>query len=590
MKQAQKKDGCCREDGSSCCQDQPLKNRSAMLTGTPGGDDWTKRAHARSMLRAVGFKDEDFEKPIVTLATPYTNATPCNGHIRDLGDMVQQEIEQAGGKPFNFGTPVLTDGEAMGMKGMKYSLVSRDLIADCIELMHEGYQADALFTLSGCDKTIPAALMPIARTNAIGITLYGGSIRAGHYKGQDLTIVSTFEAIGAKSANKISDEDFHGIECNACPGFGACGGMYTANTMSSAIEVMGMSLPGSSSNPAVDKNNKISKEKQQDCVDSVKALFHLMEKGIRARDIMTKRAFENAIVMVMALGGSTNAVLHLIAIAHEADITLTLEDFERIGAKVPLIGNFKPFGKYVMEDLFNIGGVPMVTKYLLNHGLLDGDCLTVTGKTLAENVANAPEFPTNQDVIYPIEKPYAPAGNHIAILHGNLARDGAVMKLSGKEMKQHKGPARVYDGEEAAMDAILAGEIHKGDVLVIRYEGPKGGPGMREMLSPSSALMGAGLGKDVALITDGRFSGGTHGIMVGHMAPEAYDGSPLAAIKEGDTITIDLDKKTIDVELSDQEIEKRLTAWKHPASEHSRGVLAKYRRLVSSATKGAVTS
>lgn len=580
----------CNGDCNCSCESNELKNRSKLLTGDPDSPDYYTRAHARSMFRAVGFTDEDFQKPYVTVACPYTNITPCNGHIQDLGEIVMEEVERQGGKPFIFGTPVVTDGETMGFEGMKYSLVSRDVIADCIEMMHEAYASDGLFTLNGCDKTIPGALMPIARTNAIGITLYGGSIRPGHYKEKDLTIVSTFEAIGAKSAGKISQEDFHGVECNACPGFGACGGMFTANTMSSAIEVLGMSLPGSSSHLAADEHNLISEEKKQDCIDSVKALFNLMKLGIRARDIMTKKAFENAITVVMALGGSTNAVLHLIAIAHEAGVEITLKDFERIGAKTPLIGDFKPFGKYVMEDLDKVGGVPMVTKYLLQQGLLHGDCLTVTGETLAENVYNAPAFPKNQDVIHPIDKPLAAVGHHIVILHGNLAKDGAVMKLSGKEMKMHKGPARVYDGEEEAMEAILGGAIQKGDVIVIRYEGPKGGPGMREMLSPSSALMGAGLGKDVALITDGRFSGGTHGIMVGHMAPEASEGGTLALLKEGDIINIDLQKKTIDVEVADSELSKRRKVWKHPEPQYKRGVLAKYAKLVSSASKGAVTS
>ncbi len=581
----------CNGDCNCDCNDeQNLKNRSTLLTGDPYSGDYYKRAHARSMFRAVGFTDEDFEKPFITVACPYTNVTPCNGHIQDLGNIVMKAVEEHGGKPFIFGTPVITDGETMGFEGMKYSLVSRDVIADCIEMMHEAYAADGLFTLSGCDKTIPGALMPIARTNAIGITLYGGSIRPGHYKGKDLTVVSTFEAIGAKSAGKISDEDFRGIECNSCPGFGACGGMFTANTMSSAIEVLGMSIPYSSSHLAADEHNNISKEKKQDCVDSVKALFNLMERGIRARDIMTRDAFENAITMVMALGGSTNAVLHLTAIAHEAGVKITLKDYQRISDKTPLLGDFKPFGKYVMEDLDRIGGVPMVTKYLLKHGLLNEDCITVTGKTLAENVKDAADLPKNQDVIHPVEKPYAPPGKHLVILHGNLAEDGAVMKISGKEMDMHKGPARVYNGEEEAMEAILDGQIKKGDVLVIRYEGPKGGPGMREMLSPSSALMGAGLGKEVALITDGRFSGGTHGIMVGHISPEAYEGGALGLLKKGDIINIDLKKRTIDAELSKEELQKRKAAWKQPEPRYKRGVLAKYAKLVSSASKGAVTS
>lgn len=573
-----------------CEDNRSLKQRSTLLTGTPGGQDWVKRAPARAMFRAVGYKDEDFEKPLITVACPYTNATPCNAHIQKLGDIVCEEVEKTGGKPIFFGTPVVSDGETMGMEGMKYSLVSRELIADCIETMHEAYAADGILTLSGCDKTIPAALIPLARNNSIGLTLYGGTILPGKLKGKDLTVVSIFEAVGAVSGGKMSEKELYDIECNSCPGDGACGGMYTANTMASAIEAMGMSIPGSSSHPAVDTKNQISKEKRQDCIDSVNALFGLLKKGIRARDIMTREAFENAIVVVMALGGSTNAVLHLLSLAHEAEVSLTLEDFDKIAKEVPLLGDFKPFGKYVMEDLFKIGGVPMVMKVLLDAGLLQGNCLTVTGKTIKENLENAPKFPKNQDIIYPINKPLAKEGNHIRVLRGNIAPDGAVMKISGKELTQHLGPARVFHTEEAAMNAILNGSIKKGDVMVIRYEGPKGGPGMREMLSPSAALMGAGLGKDVALITDGRFSGGTHGIMVGHISPEAQVGGPIAFINEGDTIKIDLEAKTIDLLISEKEMKKRKAAWIAPKQQYTRGILAKYATLVSSASKGAVTS
>ena len=573
-----------------CCKGK-LKQRSGLLTGMPGEKDWVKRAPARAMMRAVGFTDKDFEKPLITVACPYTNITPCNAHIRDLGDIVASGVEKNGGKPVVFGTPVVTDGETMGMEGMKYSLVSRELIADCIETMHEAYAADGILALSGCDKTIPASLIPLARNNSIGITLYGGSIRPGHYKGRrDLTIVSTFEAVGAVGAGKMSEEELHKIECASCPGNGACGGMYTANTMASAIEALGMSLPGSSSHPAVDTQNNIFSDKRQDCIDSVRALFHLMKKGIRARDIMTRAAFENAITLVMALGGSTNAILHLLSLAHEADVKLDLSDFERIGKRTPLIGDFKPFGKYVMEDLYNIGGVPVVMKMLLNAGFLHGDCLTVTGKTVAENLQNVQDRPENQDVIYGLERPLAKPDHHIIILRGNLAPEGAVLKLSGKEMQFHKGPARVFECEEDALNAILDGKIKKGDVVVIRYEGPKGGPGMREMLSPSAALIGAGLGKDVALVTDGRFSGGTYGIMVGHISPEAQAGGPLAMVKEWDIINIHLKTRTIDVDLAKGEMEKRRKNWKAPELKYKRGVLAKYAKLVSSASKGAVTS
>jgi dihydroxy-acid dehydratase len=570
--------------------DRPLKHRSSLLTGTPGGADWAKRAAARAMLRAVDFTDDDFVKPIVTVACPFTNATPCNDHIRDLGDILFREIEKAGGKPFLFGTPVISDGETMGMEGMKYSLMSRDLIADCIETMHEGYAADGILTLSGCDKSIPGALMPILRNNSIGLTLYGGTILPGRYKGEDLTVVSAFEAVGAHGAGKITDEELRQVECHSCPGAGSCGGMYTANTMASAIEAMGMSIPGSASHAAVDRENRISQEKGKDCVDSVVAFMGLLDRGIRARDIATKEAFENAITVMMALGGSTNGVLHILALAHEATVPLALDDFQRIGRKVPLLGNFKPFGKYVMADLDRIGGLPMVMKTLLGAGLLCGGCLTVTGRTVAENLAEAPTVPGGQDIFFPPERPYAPPGRHITVIRGNLAPEGAVLKLSGKELTHHTGPARVFEREEDALDAILAGNIRKGDVIVIRYEGPKGGPGMREMLSPSAALMGAGLGKDVALVTDGRFSGGTHGIMVGHIAPEAQAGGPIAVVREGDRITINLRDRSISLEAGEAEIAARLSRWNAPEPKYPRGVMGKYARLVGSASHGAVTS
>lgn len=567
-----------------------LKQRSNQLTSTPGAEDWAKRAPSRAMLRAVGFSDEDFTKPIITVACPYTNITPCNAHIRDLGDIVSQAITDNQGKPVVFGTPVISDGETMGMEGMKYSLVSRELIADCIEMMHEGYTADGMLTLSGCDKTIPAALIPLARNNSIGLTLYGGTILPGKLHGEELTVVSIFEAVGKFSAGSIDAKELHQVECHSCPGNGSCGGMYTANTMASAIEALGMSIPGSAAHPAVDEHNKISKEKQQDCVNSTKALFNLLEKGIRTRDIMTRKAFENAITVVMALGGSTNAVLHLLSLAHEANVDLSIDDFEKIGAKVPLIGDFKPFGKYVMADLSKIGGIPLVMKHLYQHGLIHGDCLTVTGKTVAENLKDVPDLPSDQGVIYSLDKPLAPPSKHILILRGNLAPDGAVLKLSGKEMLEHTGPARVFECEEDALNAILENKIKKNDVIVIRFEGPKGGPGMREMLSPSAALMGAGLGRDVALITDGRFSGGSHGIMIGHVSPEAYTGGPLAIVKEGDIITIDINKRTLDVKLSADEIKKRLGSWAKPKAKYTRGVLAKYAQLVACASVGAYTS
>lgn len=567
------------------------RERSSKLVGDkPGTAEWNKRTAARAMLRAVDFNDEDFSKPIVTVACTHTNATPCNAHMNELGVVLQKEVEATGGKAFVFGTPVISDGETMGTSGMRYSLVSRDLIADCIETMHEGYLADGMITLGGCDKSIPGALMPILRNDSIGVMLYGGSILPGHLDGKDTTIVSSFEAIGARGAGKIDDSQLGRVERNSCPGSGACGGMFTANTMSSIIEAMGMSVPYSAAHTAVDRSNTLSTDKIEDCKRSIAALFTCMERGITSRQICTKKAFENGITVCMALGGSTNAVLHCLALAHEAEVDLTIDDFNRIGDGVPLIGDFKPFGKYVMADLEKIGGVPMVMKYLLDKGMLHGDCMTVTGKTVAENLADVPSgLPAGQDVILPIEKPYAPAGNHVVVMRGNLAPEGAVIKLSGKELEQHRGPARVFESEEEALDAILAGNIVDNDVVVIRQEGPKGGPGMREMLSPSAAIMGAGLGKTVALITDGRFSGGTHGIMVGHISPEAALGGPIGLLKEGDIVCLQPQKRLLEVEISEEEMKKREMNWRRIDKGRTRGVLRKYERMVSSASQGAVT-
>ncbi len=567
-----------------------MKRRSEEITGRKNTEKWVERTAARTMLRAVRFTDEDFDKPIIALAVPHTNGTPCNDHVRALGDIVQSAIEDAGGKAIVFGTPVVSDGISMGTEAMKYSLVSREVIADSIELMTEGYRVDAVITLSGCDKTIPGALMPIARNDLIGLTLYGGSILPGEYQGKALNIVSAFEAIGAHCAGKIDAEELHAIECHACPGAGSCAGMYTANTMASAIEALGMSLPGAASNLAVDEGNEISAEKRKDCARAAQAVVALLKSGITARDIMTRKAFENALTVAWALGGSTNAVLHILALAHEAGIELTLADIEQVTAKVPLLGDFKPFGQYVMNDLHKIGGLPMVMKTLLEAGFLHGDCITVTGRTIAENLADAPLRPENQDVFYSPEQPYAPANKHIRVLRGNLSPEGCVLKLSGKEMTRFTGPARVFDREEDALKAILAGKICAGDVLVIRYEGPKGGPGMREMLSPSAALMGAGLGKDVALVTDGRFSGGTHGIMIGHVSPEAQMGGLIAVVQEGDDIEIDLSHGTLNLKLDEGAIAERLAQWQAPHPRYPRGVLAKYATLVSSASCGAVTS
>lgn len=580
----------CSSENCKCASNKSLKHRSGALTGTPGGKDWIKRTPTRTMMRAVGFRDEDFEKPLITVSCPYTNITPCNAHTRELGDLLVQELEDAGGKSILFGTPVVTDGESMGMEGMKYSLVSRDLIADCIETMNEAYAADGCIALSGCDKTIPASLMPLARNNNIGVTLYGGTILPGKSGDKDLNIVSAFEAVGKFSAGKMTAEEVHEVECNACPGCGSCGGMYTANTMASALEALGMSVPGSASHPAVDRQNKISANKKQDCKKTVTALFHLLKKGIHTRDILSRESFENAITVVLALGGSTNAVLHLLALAHEANISLELDDFNQIAKTIPLLGNFSPFGTYMMEHLDNIGGVPMVMKMLLDAGLLHGKCLTVTGKTLAENLKDAPAYPSGQDVIYPLERPLALPEHHIMVMRGNLAEEGAVIKLSGKEVLEHTGPARVFECEEDALDAVLNHKIQKGDVMVIRNEGPVGGPGMREMLSPSAALMGAGLGKDVALITDGRFSGGTHGIMVGHMAPEAAVGGLIGLVEENDMISINLQKRTVSLEVPAKTIAARKKKWRKPEPKYTRGILAKYAKLVSSASYGAITS
>lgn len=570
---------------------KPLKQRSKALTSVPGDETWMKRAAARAMMRAVGFNDQDFEKPIIAVATPYSNITPCNAHIKDLGDIIFQELERLSTKPYIFGTPIVTDGQSMGMEGMKYSLPSRDLIADSIEMMTEAYAADGAITISGCDKTIPGALMPLARNNGIGITLYGGTVLPGEYQGKKLDIVSIFEAIGARSAGKITEAEFAQIEKRAIPTCGSCGGMYTANTMATAIEAMGMSLPGSSSNPAMTFNGRISEAKYTDCLNTARALINLLKKGIKARDIMTKQAFENAITVQMALTGSTNGVLHLLALAREAEVDLSLDDFDRINARTPIMANLKPSGAYVMYDLYRIGGLPMVMKELLRAGLIHGDCLTVTGQTIADNYADAPGIPPDQDIFYSFESPLKEPGRHIIILKGNIAPDGAVFKQSGKYLvdKSHTGPARVFDSEIEANDAILNGEIVKGDVVVIRYEGPKGGPGMREMLSPTSALAGRGLTYDVPLITDGRFSGGSHGLITGHITPEAWEGGLIGLINDGDQITIDPGNHTLELHLSEKEIKTRQKAWKQPKSKYKRGVLAKYRATVSDASHGAVT-
>ena len=541
------------------------------------------RSPNRAMLRAVGFTDTDFEKPIVGVANGHSTMNPCNAGIGPLAVRAEAGLREAGAMPQTFGFPTVTDGIAMGTEGMKFSLVSREVIADAIETAVQSQFMDGVLVIGGCDKNMPGAMIAMLRMNIPAIFCYGGTIKPGYWKGQALTIVSPFEAVGAFSAGKMSKEDFDGIEKNACPSFGACGGMYTANTMSSAIEAMGLSLLASSTmaNPDPEKGDSVAQ--------SAKALVNAIKKQILPRDIVTRKSLENAVAVVMATGGSTNAVLHLLAIAHAAGVPWTIDDFERIRQKVPVLCDLKPSGKYVATDLHRAGGIPQVMKMLLEAGLLHGDCLTITGETIAEVLKDVPAQPrADQDVIRPIDKPMYQQG-HLAILKGNLAPEGCVAKITGLKNPVITGPARVFDSEDAAMKAILADQIRHGDVLVIRYEGPRGGPGMREMLAPTSALIGKGFGDSVGLITDGRFSGGTWGMVVGHVAPEAFDGGNIALIHEGDSVTIDAHKLLIQVNVSDEELAKRRAGWKQPAPRYTTGVLAKYSKLVSSASKGAVT-
>ncbi len=544
--------------------------------------DDPKRAPNRAMLRAVGVTDEDFKKPMIGIASTWSEVTPCNIHIKDLAVSSKKGARNAGGVPLIFNTITVSDGISMGTKGMNYSLPSRDLISDSIETVVGAENLDALVTIGGCDKNIPGCMMAIANAEVPAVFVYGGTIAPGNHNGEKLDIVSVFEGVGQHSAGKMDDEQLRQVECKACPGPGSCGGMYTANTMSSAVEAMGMSLPGSSSNPAT------SEEKVADCEAAGEAVYRLLEKGIYPKDIMTKEAFENAITVVMALGGSTNAILHLLAIAHAIDVDLTMDDFNRIQKKTPHIADLKPSGKYVMEDLHRVGGVPAVLKLLHENGYIHGDCLTVTGKTMAENLAEVPSLAEGQDVITPLDEPKRVDGP-LVVLKGNLAPEGAVAKLSGVKVKVHTGPARVFNTEEAATEAVMSGDIKEGDVLVIRYIGPKGGPGMPEMLSVSGILVGKGLGEKVALLTDGRFSGGTHGLVIGHVAPEAQVGGPIALLEEGDTVTIDTVKQTISIDdVSEEDMEERRKKWVAPPLL-KRGVLGKYAHNVSSASKGAVT-
>jgi dihydroxy-acid dehydratase len=542
-----------------------------------------ERAPNRAMLRATGFGDDDFAKPIIGVANGYSTITPCNMGLNGLTERAIAALRNAGTMPQVFGTITISDGISMGTEGMKYSLVSREVIADSIETVSNGQSLDGVLVIGGCDKNMPGAMIAIARLDIPALFVYGGTIKAGHYNGQDLTIVSAFEAVGSYSAHKITEAEVIEVERHACPGAGSCGGMYTANTMSSAIEAMGMSLPYSSTMAAEDA------EKAESAYQSGEVLAAAVRSGLRPGQILTRKAFENAIAIVMAIGGSTNAVLHLLAIAHAARVPLTLDDFEEIRARVPVLCDLKPSGRYVATDLHRAGGVPQVMKMLLVNGKLHGDALTITGRTIAETLAGVPDVPNaDQDVIRPWNNPVYAQG-HLAILRGNMAEEGAVAKITGIKNPKITGSARVFDCEEDCMKVIFAGGIRPGDVVVIRYEGPKGGPGMREMLAPTSAIIGAGLGDSVGLITDGRFSGATYGMVVGHVAPEAATGGTIALVEEGDSVTIDAHARLLQLNVSDEEIARRRANWQAPAPRYTRGVLAKYAKLVSSSSTGAVT-
>jgi dihydroxy-acid dehydratase len=541
------------------------------------------RSPNRAMLRAVGFADADFDKPIVGVANGHSTMNPCNAGIQPLVDRAIEALERGGAKPQVFGFPTVTDGIGMGTEGMKYSLVSREVIADAVETAVNGQLMDGVLCVGGCDKNMPGAMMAMARINVPGIFVYAGTIKPGFWKGQKLTIVSPFEAVGAFTAGKMSREDFDGIEKNACPSVGACGGQYTANTMSSSFEALGMSLLNSSQIAAPDP------EKADSAAQSARVLIEAVQKDLKPRDIITRKSIENAIALVMATGGSTNAVLHYLAIAAAAGVKWTIDDFERVRRKVPVLCNLKPFGPYVATDFHAAGGVPQVLKMLLDAGLVHGECITITGRKLADELKGVPARPrADQDVIRPLEQPLYRQG-HLAILKGNLATEGCVAKIAGLKSTSITGPARVFDSENACMQAILAKRIKPGDVIVIRYEGPKGGPGMQEMLAPTSALIGQGLGESVGLLTDGRFSGGTWGMVVGHVAPEAYVGGTIALVKEGDSITIDAAKRLIELNVPAKELAARRKKWKTPKPRYTKGLLAKYQRLVSTASLGAIT-
>ena len=542
----------------------------------------TTQPAAQAMLHAIGMTDEDFKKPLIGIASTGYEGNPCNMHLNDLSVHVKAGIAPHDMLGLIFNTIGVSDGISMGTPGMRFSLPSRDIIADSIETVVQAMSYDGVVTVVGCDKNMPGALIAMLRLNRPSILVYGGTIAAGCHKDKELDVVSAFEAWGEKVAGVIDEKEYKEVIRNACPGAGACGGMYTANTMASAIEVLGMALPYNSSNPAV------SDQKIEECKALGPAMKNLLEKDIKPLDIVTKKSLENALRLITVLGGSTNAVLHFLAIAKAADIDLTIDDFQRISDSTPFLADLKPSGKYLMKDLHNIGGVPAVLKFMLEHDMLHGDCLTVTGKTLAENLASVPSLKENQDLFRPLDNPIKATG-HIRILKGNLATGGSVAKITGKEGLRFVGPARVFNGEYDANDGIRAGKVKKGDVVVIRYEGPKGGPGMPEMLKPTAAIMGAGLGKDVALITDGRFSGGTHGFVVGHIVPEAQEGGSIGLLEDGDVITIDAETNTLSVDLSDAEIETRKTKWVQPAYKFTKGVLFKYIKSVATASEGCVT-
>ncbi len=555
----------------------PANKRSQHIT------QGVARSPNRSMYYALGYTQDDFNNPMIGVANGHSTITPCNSGLQKLADAAVAAVKEAKANPQIFGTPTISDGMSMGTEGMKFSLISREVIADCIETCVNGQWMDGVVVIGGCDKNMPGGMIALARTNVPGIYVYGGTIKPGHWKGKDLTIVSSFEAVGEFTAGRMSDEDFEGIEKNACPSSGSCGGMYTANTMSSSFEALGMSLLYSSTMANPDQ------EKVDSAAESARVLVEAVRRDLKPRDIITRKSIENAVAVIMATGGSTNAVLHYLAIAHAAEVEWTIDDFERVRQRVPVICNLKPSGQYVATDLHAAGGIPQVMKLLLNAGLLHGDCITITGKTLAEELANVPDQPrADQNVILPIEKALYKEG-HLAILKGNLAEEGAVAKITGLKNPVITGPARVFDDEQSAMSAILGDQIKAGDILVLRYLGPKGGPGMPEMLAPTSAIIGKGLGESVGFITDGRFSGGTWGMVVGHVAPEAYVGGTIGLVHEGDSITIDAHQRLLQLNVPDDELARRRAAWKQPAPRYTRGVLAKFAKLAAPASKGAVT-